>query len=346
MKRRFQKDLLNWYDKHQRVLPWRTLIPNPYHTWVSEIMLQQTTVATVIPYFNRFLERWPTLKDLANASLEEVLHLWQGLGYYSRARNLHRCAQQIMERFQGNIPSSEDDLKSLPGIGDYTAAAIRSIAFQEQATVMDGNIERILARLFLVNTPLPEAKIILKKHARSLSPTDRPGDYAQALMDIGATLCTPQTPQCPLCPLQSHCKAFGRKPELYPKRTPKKTLPRKQALLFWIEDEKGHVWVEKRPEKGLLGGLMGFPTSSWEEKSSDISPSLPFSGSWTPALKKVTHTFTHFHLTLSLMKVTVSLQKNLPLRGQWIAKNAFKNYAFPTLMKKVIQTMAPSRDGE
>jgi A/G-specific adenine glycosylase len=300
-------------------------------------MLQQTTVATVIPYFERFLERWPTLADLAKASLEEVLHLWQGLGYYSRARNLHRCAQEIVNRFQGLVPSSEKDLKSLPGIGDYTAAAIRSIAFQKPSVVMDGNIERIMARLFLVKDPLPAAKAILKEHARTLSPTQRPGDYAQALMDIGATLCTPQSPQCSLCPLQPHCKAFGKNPERYPQRVPKKVPPRKQATLFWIEDENGYVLVEKRPEKGLLGGLMGFPTSPWEETNGP-SP-LPLPGPWISIPEEVTHTFTHFHLTLSIMQKTLQKREATVITGQWILKTAFKDYAFPTLMKKVIRTM-------
>ena len=331
----FQEKILAWYDAHKRALPWRLEEPNPYYTWVSEIMLQQTTVPTVIPYFQRFLIKWPSVFDLAAASLDDVLHLWQGLGYYSRARNLHRCAQTLVQEYDGIFPNTEQDLKKLPGIGEYTAAAICAIALDQPAAVVDGNIERILSRLFLVETPLPQSKTLLKKHAQKLTPQRRPGDYAQALMDLGSKICTPTNPRCIECPAVSFCKATHKNPEIYPKKQPKKEKPRKEAFVFWIENERGEILLEKRPEKGLLGGLMGFPSSPWEEieLTKEKLSHAPLTALWKKSDRSVTHTFTHFHLTLTLMKGRVQNVTD----GLWVNTKNFGDYALPTLMKKVVK---------
>jgi A/G-specific adenine glycosylase len=328
---KFHNDILGWYEKHQRTLPWRMKTPNPYRTWVSEIMLQQTTVPTVIPYFQRFLETWPTVQDLANAPLDDVLHLWQGLGYYSRARNLHKCAKKIVEDFQGIFPEDEALLKKLPGIGDYTAAAIRSIAFNQPSVVIDGNIERVISRLFLINDPLPTSKPIIKTQATKIISHDHPGDYAQALMDLGSLICTPTSPKCLECPIESHCKAKGKNPEAYPKRLAKAEKPQRYGSLFWIENDKGEVLIEKRPEKGLLAGLMGFPTTEWTTHKDDTG--FPFKGSWQKMPQPITHTFTHFHLTLEVYKGTTTKK----VQGLWVKREDFHRYAIPTLMKKAIK---------
>jgi len=331
----FQENLLTWYGENKRILPWRLENSHPYATWVSEIMLQQTTVPTVIPYFQRFLAKWPTIGDLAEASLDEVLHLWQGLGYYSRARNLHQCAKKIVTDFGGIFPSDEKMLKTLPGIGDYTAAAIGAIAFDRPTVVMDGNIERIMARLFLVKEPLPQSKPILKQYAKTIASEKNPGDYAQALMDLGSSICTPKSPLCKQCPIAIHCKAFHHHPEEYPKKQPKKVTPKKYAGLFWVEDQNGNVLIERRPEKGLLGGLMGFPTSPWEELEQDVLKFAPVKAEWEVVEGIITHTFTHFHLTFSILKARVQN----PKEGLWVSKKDLVHHAFPTLMQKVIQRM-------
>ena len=333
----FQKALLTWYATHRRDLPWRLTHSNPYYTWVSEIMLQQTTVPTVIPYFQKFIEKWPAIENLARATLDEVLHAWQGLGYYSRARNLHKCAQEIVSNFGGKFPENEKILKTLPGIGDYTAAAICTIALNKPAIVMDGNIDRILSRLFLVKEELPKSKPILKKHAQKIMSHKNPGDYAQALMDLGSSVCTPTKPLCSTCPIKPHCKAWDKAPETYPKKQPKKSKPQKHATLFWVEDEQGRVLIEKRPNKGLLGGLMGFPTSPWIEErtsSKDLNFS-PIKTTWDPLDQQVTHTFTHFHLTFLVMKGTITK----PMDGTWVHPTDLHQHAFPTLMRKVIRLM-------
>ncbi|MEX0297782.1 MAG: A/G-specific adenine glycosylase, partial [Kordiimonas sp.] len=250
----FADNLLNWYDSHRRVLPWRALpncTSNPYHVWLSEIMLQQTTVATVKSYFEKFLKLWPTIDELAAASQEVVLKEWAGLGYYARARNLHKCAQVIVSEHGSKFPEKEDDLRALPGIGDYTAAAIAAIAFGEKTAVVDGNIERIISRTFRIKTALPAAKKEIKTEVSQLTPTDRPGDFAQAMMDLGASLCSPKKPSCLLCPVSGFCAAQTKGDmEHYPVKAPKKIKPVRRAISFWLEHD-GHVLLERRPQKGL-----------------------------------------------------------------------------------------------
>ena len=257
---RLQRSLLDWYDRHRRILPWRAArgaTADPYHVWLSEIMLQQTTVVTVGPYFQDFIARWPSVMDLAAASLDDVLHAWQGLGYYARARNLHKCAQVVAADLGGKFPEDEADLRALPGIGAYTAAAIAAIAFARPATVVDGNVERVIARLRRVETPLPPAKPELTRLAAELTPARRPGDYAQAIMDLGATVCMPRNPACDRCPWHADCaaRAAGVADEL-PRKLPKKERPTRRGVAFWTVRRDGSVLLRRRPESGLLGGMM------------------------------------------------------------------------------------------
>ena len=247
--------LLGWYDRHRRVLPWRALPgrrAEPYHVWLSEIMLQQTTVATVKSYFDHFVARWPRVEDLASADLDEVLHAWQGLGYYARARNLHKCAQTVARDHGGRFPDTEAGLLSLPGIGPYTAAAIAAIAFDVPASPVDGNIERVMARLRRITQPLPGAKTAIQAAARELTPQDRPGDFAQAMMDLGATVCTPRAPKCDLCPWCDACvaRAAGNAEGL-PARAPKKVKPTRHGIVFWTVDGQGRVLL-RRDRKSVV----------------------------------------------------------------------------------------------
>ncbi len=313
----FQTQILQWYDTHGRDLPWRSkgVRPDPYHVWLSEVMLQQTTVPTVKNYFLKFLDFWPTIHDLANASLDEILHAWQGLGYYARARNLHKCATDLSK----NFPKTKKELLTLPGIGPYTASAIAAIAFNEPETVVDGNIERIMARLFKIETPLPAAKKEIYDVAQTLTPQQRAGDYAQALMDLGSNICTPRAPKCDLCPVSSFCEA---KSEDYPRRLPKVQKPTRHALFYWIENERGEILLEKRPPSGLLGGMMGFPSSPWLEELSVPENLATLSG-------HVKHTFTHFHLICRVVK------KKEPAQGLWVSPQNLNQHALPTLMKKI-----------
>lgn len=302
----FRKSVLTWYDEHRRVLPWRApegVVADPYHVWLSEIMLQQTVVATVIPYFLKFVKKWPTVKHMAKAPVDDVLKEWAGLGYYARARNLHKCAHIVSTEFKGIFPQTYEGLKSLPGIGDYTAAAIMSIAFNKPSVVVDGNVERVMSRYFAITKPLPDSKPDIRKAASLLSTdrTDRPSDYAQALMDIGATICIPKAPRCPSCPLYKGCKArqLGIQATL-PGRAEKKKKPFKRGHVYLILDKEGKILLEKRPDKGLFGGMMGFPTSEWIE-TDKISHPVYVLKMGKPSLLKnhvVRHSFTHFDLEL------------------------------------------------
>ena len=333
--------LLAWYDRHRRDLPWRARPgerPDPYRVWLSEIMLQQTTVATVGAYFDRFMARWPDLRALAAASLDEVLHAWQGLGYYARARNLHACARAVVERHGGEFPDSEAALRALPGIGDYTAAAVAAIAFDRVATPVDGNIERVIARLFAHTEPLPEAKPALRKLAASLTPEERAGDYAQAVMDLGATICTPKKPKCILCPWREACRGRAEGiAERLPARRAKAEKPLRRGVAFWAVRPDGAVLLRRRPEKGLLGGMMEVPSTLWREapwSEEEAKAAAPVPAKWRLLPDVVRHSFTHFHLELAVLagEVRAGFSKG----GQWVKLDELGAQALPTLMKKVV----------
>ena len=302
-----RRALLDWYDTHARALPWRSPPgtnerPDPYRVWLSEVMLQQTTVPHATPYFHAFTARWPTVRELAAAADADVMAAWAGLGYYARARNLLACARAVADQHGGVFPDTESALLALPGVGAYTAAAVASIAFDRAANVVDGNVERVMARLFAVETPLPAAKPELKRLAASLVTDDRPGDWAQALMDLGATVCRPGRPLCELCPLTGFCAGFrSGTPERYPLKTKKAERPRRQGVAWVLLDGQGRVALVRRPDKGLLGGMLGLPTSAWAVEAVDAAP--PVAADWREA-GAVEHVFTHFALTLTVRVAT------------------------------------------
>jgi A/G-specific adenine glycosylase len=330
--------LLAWYDRHRRDLPWRAppgQRPDPYRVWLSEIMLQQTTVATVGPYFDRFVTRFPDIRILAAAPLDAVLHLWQGLGYYARARNLHACARAVVERHAGHFPDDAAALRALPGVGDYTAAAIAAIAFDRPLAAVDGNVERVMARVFAERAPLPGAKPRLRALAQALVPAERAGDFAQAVMDLGAVLCTPRRPRCVLCPWRPNCAAVaaGTAEEL-PVMAGKPARPQRYGIAFWLVRGDGAVLLRRRPEQGLLGGMIELPSTPWRAEPWSESEALgaaPAATVWTPLTGTVTHGFTHFRLELALFAGTTAD----PPAGIWAKPAEFKNYAFPTLTKKL-----------
>lgn len=304
------KDLLDWYDAHARVLPWRVspqdrrvgVRPDPYGVWLSEIMLQQTTVATVRSYWRDFIARWPHVEDLAAAEDADVMAAWAGLGYYARARNLLKCARVVAGEYGGRFPETAEVLQKLPGIGPYTSAAIASIAFDQPATVVDGNVERVVSRLYEVETPLPKAKAEITTLAETLTPERRPGDYAQAIMDLGATICTPKKPACGICPWRPACGAAASGRQLdFPVKAPKAVKPTRHGYVYLVQSPAGWL-VEERPAKGLLGGMLGFPTSEWSDAPEDKPP---FDFDWQ-AIGEVRHTFTHFHLVLQVRGAFVS----------------------------------------
>ncbi len=333
--------LLDWYDRHRRRLPWRAAPgrqADPYRVWLSEIMLQQTTVAAVEPYYRRFLEKWPTLEALAAAELGEVLETWAGLGYYSRARNLHKCARAVVEHHGGAFPETEKALLALPGIGPYTAAAMQAIAFERPANVVDGNVERVMARYFALHEPLPAAKPELKERAATLLPKRRFGDYAQALMDLGATICTPRRPACASCPLAPGCAALaeGCASDL-PRRMTKAPKPLRRGAVFWLQRPDGAVLLRRRPETGLLGGMMEVPTSDWVKADGPGAvPGLeaaPVAAEWQRLAGLVRHTFTHFHLELDVY--AARLRRVPRLDGLWVMPADLEAQALPSVMKKV-----------
>lgn len=341
--------LLAWYDAERRQLPWRYdpgVIADPYRVWLSEIMLQQTTVRAVIPFYEAFLQRWPTAKALAKAPLDDVLAAWAGLGYYSRARNLHACAKVIAKTHRGKFPSTEAELRALPGIGSYTAAAIASIAFGQRATVVDGNVERVVSRLFAVEAPLPRVKPELKKLADTLTPDARAGDYAQAMMDLGATICTPRRPSCLMCPIHAVCRAnaLGLQAAL-PRRAAKAERPQRFGTAFVVLREDGAVLLRKRPPEGLLGGMLEVPTTAWTGNvpSPDTERrAQPVRADWWPVAGAVTHVFTHFRLDLFVQRALVPKMTTPelwadPARCQWVQRDALHAVALPSLMRKVIQ---------
>lgn len=341
------KPLLQWYDHHQRILPWRARKgekPDPYYVLLSEIMLQQTQVKTVIPYFYRFIDRFPSLDRLAVASLDQVLALWTGLGYYSRARNLHQCAQEIM-RQGGTIPQDIVALKRLSGIGNYTSAAVAAIGYNVPVVPVDGNIERITARLFAVEEPLPGVRKQLDKLAQTLNrdkiARQRASDFAQALFDVGATLCRPKNPSCLSCPLTEQCLAFQKgMVEVLPKRIGNMKKPVRYGISFFIQDSEGRILFRKRPMKGLLAGTLELPGTDWEDMPVSfqaVGNSLPYQGEW---IKKgeITHVFTHFTLKITLYRFLRKLDLQLQRPEElWYSPETLEYHPFSSLMKKLVK---------
>jgi A/G-specific adenine glycosylase len=350
--------LLDWYDRHRRALPWRPLSgerADPYRVWLSEIMLQQTGVKTVGPYFEKFLARWPDVEALGRASLDEVLRMWAGLGYYSRARNLHACAVTVRRDHGGAFPDTEQGLRSLPGIGPYTAAAIAAIAFGRRTMPVDGNIERVVSRLFAVEEPLPQAKPLIQHLAATLlgetragdansragDANSRAGDSAQALMDLGSSICTPKKPACALCPLNGDCVSRARgDQETFPRKAPRKTgaLRRGAAFVVTRGDE---LLVRTRPERGLLGGMTEVPTSHWlaaqhDKAARTQAPALKGIARWHRKAGVVTHVFTHFPLELVVYTANVAARARAPAGMRWVPISTLTDEALPNVMRKVI----------
>lgn len=341
-----RRALLEWYDAHGRALPWREKSTqksrlDPYKIWVSEIMLQQTTVTATIPYFLRFMAAFPDLKALADAPLEEVLRLWAGLGYYARARSLHRAAQVLAG--QGNYPQDEAGWRELPGVGPYTAAAIAAIAYDQAANVVDGNVERVMARLHAVTSPLPGAKARLRDLAGELVGPDRPGDYAQALMDLGATVCTPRRPNCPACPWARWCRGLAQgEPARLPLKSAKPAKPQRYGVAFALVGD-GAVWLIRRPAKGLLGAMPALPCTPWRHevwKAEDALLHAPAPANWRP-LGEVTHVFTHFALTLAIWTAEGELEGD----GTWAPLAALDSAGLPSLFAKATALLRVDHGG-
>ena len=337
--------LLAWYDRHHRDLPWRVAPkalqkgarPDPYRVWLSEIMLQQTTVEAVKPYFRAFIQSWPTVGALAAASADDVMKAWAGLGYYSRARNL-RAAAQAVDAMPGGFPGTEEGLRTLPGVGAYTAAAIAAIAFGRPAAVVDGNVERVMARLFDIRTPLPAAKAEIRIALQPLVPQDRPGDFAQAMMDLGATICTPRRPHCLTCPLNDGCLGLAAgDPELLPVRAPKAERPRRTGIAWVAERADGAVLLRTRPERGLLGGMAEVPSAGWDGRSD--GGTAPLDLAWRRA-GTITHVFTHFALELEI-RHGAAVGPTTPPGHRWVDAADLPSEALPTVMKKAIEAAIP-----
>jgi len=340
-----RRALLHWYDRSGRVLPWRVrpedrargMTADPYAVWLSEIMLQQTTVPHATPYWHTFLKRWPTVQDLAAANPDQVLAAWAGLGYYARARNLIACAQAVADG-GGTFPSDLKALLALPGVGPYTAAAIRALAFDLPAVVVDGNVERVMSRLHAVETPLPKAKIVLTAFAAELSDPDRPGDHAQALMDLGATVCTPTQPDCGACPWSDGCVAKATFSQTdYPRKAPRKVRPVRRGVAFCVVDGDGRLWLRKRPSEGLLGGMLEVPSTPWQEDpwpegaAKDLAP---LTAAWE-VRGEVKHVFTHFTLFLEIWQAE-SPRGWVPSQGGFHPLDKLDDLALPSLMRKVV----------
>ncbi|MBS7542377.1 A/G-specific adenine glycosylase [Ancylobacter oerskovii] len=334
--------LLRWYDRHRRELPWRAAPgtrQDSYRVFLSEIMLQQTTVVTVRPYYAAFLARWPTVAALAAAKLEEVLSAWAGLGYYARARNLHACARAVADAHGGVFPDTEAGLLALPGIGPYTAAAIASIAHERRAAPVDGNWERVVARLFAVEEALPKARKRLRALAETLLPDARFGDFAQAMMDLGATVCTPRKPACILCPWRGSCVAQAQgNPEAYPVKAAKAARPTRRGVAFLAVRADGAVLVRSRPEKGLLGGMSEVPSTPWlEGEPADPAAHAPLAAPWQALNGTVGHVFSHFALELTVWRARVAAGTPAPAGHRWVKREGFEAEAFPSVMVKVLE---------
>lgn len=344
--------LLKWYDRHARDLPWRVLpvdgqqlAADPYRVWLSEIMLQQTTVSAVKPYYQKFLSIWPTVSDLACAEDQAVMVAWAGLGYYSRARNLLKCARSVVADFSGQFPTKAEDLRKLPGIGPYTAAAVAAIAFREPVAVVDGNVERVVTRLLTIKTPLPKAKILVRDALQPMISKQRPGDLAQAIMDLGATLCSPKRPACSLCPLQKNCMAFATgTQERFPVKLPKTQKPTRKGAAYVLIKEGQEIWLQKRGPKGLLADMTQVPTTDWtaRQNGDTSTEAAPCTANWQNS-GQIRHTFTHFHLELTVYKASVDTAHSVSLdlnsgsnEGWWSDLALLHDEALPNLMRKVI----------
>ncbi len=339
--------LLDWYGGHARRLPWRAMpgepAPEPYRVWLSEVMLQQTTVAAVIPYFARFTARWPSVAALAAADEAEVMAAWAGLGYYARARNLIACAREVAAR-GGQFPGSEAELRGLPGLGAYTAAAVAAIAFGEAAVVIDANVERVVARLFAIAEPLPAARSQIRRRAEELTPKQRAGDFAQAMMDLGSGICTVRAPRCLLCPLSAHCAGFRTgDAERFPVKPAKAPKPERRGTAWWIERD-GSVWLVRRPPSGMLGGMLALPSDDWNAKR-DGNAAPPLAGPWQTG-GIVRHTFTHFSLSLALQLYSGGDWASLPQNtGEWWPLDELEAAGLPTLFAKAMR-LAQAERGE
>ena len=329
--------LLSWYDQFKRDLPWRAkdgTQPDPYRVWLSEVMLQQTTVAAVAPRFNRFIDRWPRVEVLAAAPDEEVMAEWAGLGYYARARNLLKCARTVAKEHGGRFPDTEELLRMLPGVGAYTAAAIAAIAFNQPSSPVDGNIERVASRLFRIETPLPAAKKEIKTAAAAMTPAERPGDFAQALMDLGATVCLPRHPRCTACPLVNLCEAKKSDLEsVLPIKPVKQAKPTRIGQAYWVENSRGDVLLRRRKQNGLLGGMIEIPSFGW---SSDDAPKAvkELTDHWTE-VRPINHVFTHFRLELKIF--CGRTDKEAIKNCFWAPVDRLTSVGLPSVMKKVAE---------
>lgn len=339
---RLRRELLAWYDREGRTLPWRIrpedresggAVADPYAIWLSEIMLQQTTVPHATPYWHRFLSLWPTVQDLAAAPRDDVLREWAGLGYYARARNLHACAIEVATHHAGQFPSTLDGLRALPGIGDYTANAILAAAFNKPASVVDGNVERVITRLHRFETPMPKAKPGIRKLAAAIADPHRSGDYAQAIMDLGATVCTPRKPGCTACCWRFACEAaIAGDMERFPVKPPRKVKPVRRGTA-WLVRRAGRVWLRKRNDAGLLGGMTEVPSSHWRE-SGEVDDAPPLAADWVRR-GEIRHVFTHFELRLDVQEAVIGAGWE-PETGYWADEAALDGEALPSVMRKVL----------
>ncbi|MCC2977702.1 A/G-specific adenine glycosylase [Sphingomonas sp. PL-96] len=332
--------LLDWYDANARSLPWRAPpgapAPDPYRVWLSEVMLQQTQVATVRPYFEKFVARWPDFASLAAAEDAELMAAWAGLGYYARARNLLACARAVARGHGGVLPDTEEGLRALPGLGAYTAAAVAAIAFGRRAVVVDANVERVVARLFALSQPLPAGRPAIRSAADSITPDLRAGDFAQAMMDLGSGICTPRTPRCLLCPLRSQCDGFATgNPEAFPLKAPKREKPQRHGTIFWLEHD-GRVLLVRRPAKGLLGGMRALPTGPWADTPPGLAEA-PADADWQQ-MGAVTHGFTHFRLGCMVAAATLPAHISPP-EGEWWPIDSLDEAGMPTVFVRAQRLM-------